>query len=391
MRVLLVGSRILPFRHAGDKNYWLDVIYGLQRLGHELEVVSIMTEQVPNNGFSLRRIPPVPVFLTADGRFNGDHGHLAGQNNYASKTVSMPRIVRELRRLHRDFEPDVMHFIDNYGPAMVGLRPSFGGLPLTISAPTYQPDTPLYDWFLQASFASFDTIVPLSDAYRRRLLELRFDPARVRTIRWGVDVGRFTPPSEAQRNAARDALGFGSDELVVLWTGFCQQASEVDLRLALRTAELALGRDPDGYRFQFCFKPEHFKSSYRGFEQPGIRMVGSSEAFHTARTAADVLLCPFEDRRSTAAPPLAWLECLAMGIPIVTTRIPGTDEVVVEGQSGFIAATEEEASERLEAMKEDETLRRSLRTGARQVAMDRYSVEQSVGQYVDLWSTVAYT
>lgn len=389
LRVLLVGSRILPFRHAGDKNFWLDVIRGLRGRGHELEVVSVMAEDVPSNGLPLHRVPPVQMFLTPDARFNEDHWHIAGQNNYASKTASLPRIVHELRRRRRAFRPDLIHFIDNYGPAMIGLRPSFWRFPLTISAPTYQPDRPMYDLFLQASFASFNAIAPLSDAYRRRLLELQFPPERVRTIRWGVDVGRFEPPSDEAKEMSRKELGLRNDQLVVLWTGFIQQTGEADLRLALAVAESALRRDPSRYAFLFCFKPEHFKVSYRAFERPGLRVFGSADAFHSARASADVLLSPIKDVRSTAAPPLVWLECLAMGIPIVTTTIRGAEESVVPGQSGFTAATPEALTERLAEIEADDRLRRDLRDGARRIAVERYSVDRALDEYVDLWSTVA--
>lgn len=389
MRILLVGSRILPFRHSGDKNFWLDIIHGVQRLGVDLEVISIMLEDPPNEGLPLRRVPPIPMYLGPDRRFNPSHWHIAGQNNYVSKTITLPRVVRELRRQRKAFRPDVIHFIDNYGPAMIGLRPALGNVPLTISAPTYQPDRPLYDLLLQASFASFDVIVPFSDAYRRRLLELRFPADRVRRIRWGIDVHRFAPPAASEREGARKELGIGRESLVVLWTGFIQQTGEADLRWALRTAELTLQKDASNVAFLFCFKPEHFKESYRSFERPGLRVFGSADTFHAARTATDVLLSPIVDVRSTAAPPLVWLESLAMGIPILTTEIPGTEEAVVDGHSGFAVRTPEAASERLWQMTADAPLRERLRTGARQIAIEHFAVDRALKEYMDLWSSLA--
>src|SRR5207249_10788638 len=85
LRIVIVGSRILPFRHAGDKNFWLDMFGGLQRLGHDLEIVSAMVEDVPNGGLPLRRVAPIPVYLRPDLRFNPTHWYIAGTNNYVSK------------------------------------------------------------------------------------------------------------------------------------------------------------------------------------------------------------------------------------------------------------------------------------------------------------------
>ena len=39
--------------------------------------------------------------------------------------------------------------------------------------------------------------------------------AHVTTIHNGVDAARFAPPSDVQRQAARERLGFGPDDVVV--------------------------------------------------------------------------------------------------------------------------------------------------------------------------------
>jgi glycosyltransferase involved in cell wall biosynthesis len=177
-----------------------------------------------------------------------------------------------------------------------------------------------------------------------------------------------------------------SEDLVVLWTGFTQQTGEMDLQFAIRTARIALAGHPRGLAFNFSFKPEHFKESYQHLERPGIRVLHTAETFDSARKAADLLLSPVVDRRSTAAPPLVWLECLAMGVPILTTDIPGAEEAVEDHRSGFLVPSPEGGAERLSEMKGDPNLRRRLRDGARDIAVERYSVEKSLQEYVDLWS-----
>ncbi|TLZ93870.1 MAG: glycosyltransferase [Methanobacteriota archaeon] len=122
---------------------------------------------------------------------------------------------------------------------------------------------------------------------------------------------------------------------------------------------------------------------------PRSRVFGSAEAFHAARLAADVFLSPIQDARSTAAPPLAWLEALAMGIPILTTNIPGSEEAVVDGVSGLRVRSPEAASERLLELASNGGQLQRLREGARQVAVDRYSVDRSLAEYLELWSGLA--
>ena len=380
--------RILPFRHAGDKNFWLDVIQRLLASGHEVEALSVDLDAPPADGLPIRHVPQIPVYFRPDARFNPGHRQYGGVNNYASKTTTLPIIFREIRRRRREFRPDVIHFADNFGPGMIGLRPICGRVPLTVSAPTYHRNRPLYDMMLLASFASFNVIVPFSDAYYRRLLELDIRPERIRRIRWGIDTARFTPPTSAERDAARARLALEPGTFVVMWTGFTQQTSEQDLHAAIRTAQLVLQNRR--CEFVFCFKPEHFRETYRSFERPGLKVVSSAESFHAARTAADVFLSPILDDRSTAAPPLVWPEILAMGIPILTTSIPGTDEAVVDGQCGFTVRSPEEAGERLLEIAEDSALQRRLREGARRIAVERFSVDRATDEYVDMWSALLH-
>jgi len=389
LRILVVGQRMLPFRHAGDKNFWFDVLRRFRGAGHEVEVLSVMKEDASASNFPIHRVRPVPLYFRPDPRFNQEFEFLGATSNYPSKTVSLPRIGQAIRRIRRDFHPDVIHFADNYGPAMLGLRAACGRAPMAISAPTYQADRPFYDLFLLASFRTFNAVVPFSDAYRRRLEELRVPRERIRRIRWGIDVDKFTPLTPAERAAARAQLGLDASRIVVLWTGFTQQTNERDFHDALLAASTTLHQKSSRFVFLFCFKPEHFNPSYLAFERVGLRILDTAEAFHAARASADVLLAPIRETRSTAAPPLVWLECLAMGTPILTTDIPGADEAVVADRSGFRVRSTKEASERLLQMEADPELLPRLRVGARQVAVERYSVDIAAREYAELWSQLA--
>src|SRR5437867_11309443 len=131
----------------------------IQRLlaaGHEVEALSVDLESPPTNGLPILHVPQIPVYLRPDVRFNPEHRQYGGVNNYASKTTTLPIIFRELRRRQREFRPDVIQFADNFGPGMIALSPVCGPIPLTVSAPTYHRNRPLYDLMLLASFASFN-------------------------------------------------------------------------------------------------------------------------------------------------------------------------------------------------------------------------------------------
>src|SRR3989475_8873322 len=63
LRIMIVGERILPFRHAGDKNFWLDMIRRLLQAGHEVEALSVDIEATPGDGLPIRHVPQIPIYF----------------------------------------------------------------------------------------------------------------------------------------------------------------------------------------------------------------------------------------------------------------------------------------------------------------------------------------
>ena len=389
LRILLVGSRILPQRHAGDKNYWLVVIRELIHRGHDVGVLSVTREAVSEPTPSRCEYNrPIPFPLGGGDRFGEEFRWLRETGNYPSKTLSFPRIVSAIRRHVRTAGTDVVHFLSNYGPVMALLRPFVSGVPCSISAPTYNGGRTLYDRALLASFAGFDRVVPYSDAFAHRLGTLGFPTGRLRTIRWSVDPARFLPPTDAERSTAREELGVRADQKVVFWAGFLQQMTPRDLEFSMRVAEKVLRADPDGWQFFFCVKPEHYDPAFRRFERPGISLTGSAELFHRSRTAADAMLSPISDLRTTAAPPLTWIETMARGVPVVTTRLPGAEEIVSDGTNGLLIESPDEAAERLPELFRPVNRLADVRREARRRIEERFDLARSVEEYEGLWAAM---
>jgi glycosyltransferase involved in cell wall biosynthesis len=388
MRILLVGSRLLPYRHAGDKNFWLDLIDRLLPVGWEFQALSVTLEDVPaSTRYSCRYLKPVPMYLpSGTSRFNKDSEGLRGTNNYTSKAMTFPKILVTLRRMNHDFQPDIIHFLDNYGPVMLALRPFFSRTPLAISAPTYDRSRALYDLMLRESFRSFDRVVPFTHAYENRLREIGFPGSRMQHIPWGVDPTRFRPVTEDERREARSQLGLAGDDLVVMWTGFTQQTTLRDFDFAVQVSRKALESGTHGLSFVFCFKPEHFQESYRDIGRPGILVHGSAESFDLARRAADALMSPFLSLNATVGPPLTWLEFMAMGIPVVSTPALGTDEVIVSDETGILASSVDGMAEAILSLRASPEHLRELAAGARSLVLGRYTVERAAREYAELWN-----
>lgn len=361
----------------------------LSAQGHKSRILSVTLDAPSRAPPEYEFIRPIRVPVPCgDERYNSEFHWMNATDNYASKTLTFPRIMRAIQRVSREFRPDVVHFTENYGPAMA-LLPLLGdSIPLTISTPTYSHNAPFYDWFLQRSLQSFDAVAPFSDAYSEVIRKYGLPRSKIVTIRWGVDVDKTRPPTDKERSEARDRLGISQNRVLLAWTGFIQQTNWGDFWFAYHLAELVREAAPQRFAFGFCFKPVFYERAFLAWERPGVRIFGSSEEFSDVLRAADYLLSPIQSPNSTVAPPLTWLEALAMGVPLLVTPGPGVQEVVLPGENGLVVRTPEEARDWLLGPGGDPELIRRLRIEARRVAEERFTLAQSGRRFVDLWKSL---
>ncbi len=101
---------------------------------------------------------------------------------------------------------------------------------------------------------------------------------------------------------------------------------------------------------------------------------------------ADVFLLPSEEESFG----LAALEAQACEVPVIATRIGGIPEVVSDGESGFlsnIADTEKMSDDTLKFVNDDE-MRRAFGLRGRELAINRYSSEKIIPQYINFYEKV---
>jgi len=211
LNVLMFGTGYFPRRTAGDKNFFVDLVSALRaRLGG-LAVLSVndgpseqTTQDTPggpvpiwNVRRALCRGNPERYFHQAGGTWSYHHHHHP-LREAIERQLTVAALRRRLIDLTRSTSVDVVHFIDNFGPAMPWIRRQLPGAAVTATALRYDPRGKAYRHYIGASFRGLDGVACLTDAYRGILAGIGVRAETISTLRWGPAPGFEVSPARRE-------------------------------------------------------------------------------------------------------------------------------------------------------------------------------------------------
>ncbi len=372
LRIMLLGSRFGWQPTSSAHNFWSSMIPVIDKKGVQFIILSIGGKCEQADG-------PVPVVRVYPGISNGN---VKLETNYILKTLLLGKSYPHVIKLVRKHRVDLIHLIDNYGPGQVVL--SQIRVPKTIFQLNYNPRYPFYSEFLKASLRPFDRVVTGSAALARMLRESRI-ATRTKAIPWAVALDSVGH----QRSGAKAHFGMKGKSIVVLWTGFLPLIGEREFLFSMRVARQLVHRLPD-VTFVFAFKSEHFDGEYRRLENDRIKIVPlrSKTGFLQLASACDVLFSPCLNHRAIFGPPLTWLECMAQGLPIVTTSLPGVEEVICHNTNGIILPQPGQVQDALYQLVSDPERIARLSIGAKKAIGKRFEINGTADAYKRMWLSV---
>ncbi len=88
--------------------------------------------------------------------------------------------------------------------------------------------------------------------------------------------------------------------------------------------------------------------------------------------------------------PNALLEALSVGVPSVVTNIPGTDEVVRDGEEALMVPVDDEAAlaRAIERLLTDEELSKRLASAGRELVAREFDMERVVDHHVAIFESL---
>jgi glycosyltransferase involved in cell wall biosynthesis len=346
-----------------------DLVASLDRLGVS-QAVAVLRAGPPAVPFDA----PVSM-LGADGRpLPGLRMHLGA--------------VRALRALVRDRRPDLLQ-AHGGEPLKYGLAAA-GGVPVvyrrigsTAGWLSSGPRRLVYGRLIRRAAR----VVAVSETTSRETAAaFRLPPGQVVTIPNGVDPRRVGP--RRGRAATRAALGVPDDAAAILSLGALTW--EKDPVGHLETSAPLLARHP-GVVHLFAgdgpLRQALADAAGRHGLSERVLLLGSRDDVGDLLAASDLML--FASR--TEGMPASVIEAGMAGVPVAGTALAGVPEVVVDGETGLLAAPGDRDGLRaaLDRLLDDGELRAALGQAARARCRDRFGIDDRAAAYLALYEELA--
>jgi glycosyltransferase involved in cell wall biosynthesis len=253
--------------------------------------------------------------------------------------MSLP-VILAARRALAAAHLDAIHYHagllgEMYAPIVAGCMAGIPARILTLHNYIVK-HAPLRRFIESRVLRRLDRIVAVSNHTKRELVEKKdVLPEQVVVVPNGVEVAAYANMME--RREARGALGLSNKALVVGLVGRLHDLKGIDLMIEavplikaqvprLQVVLIGVGPEEDALKQLARYRAASDVVRFAGYRRDARRFM----------SALDLIALPSRDE----ANPLALLEAMACGKPVVGARVGGVPEVVVDGVTGLLAPPE---------------------------------------------------
>ena len=233
---------------------------------------------------------------------------------------------------------------------------------------------------------SCNHIIAISGSTYDDLRRAGFDPTYLSLIPNFLDLEHV---SAAARNCSpretREELGIDSHRPIIAMAGRLIPAKRFDkfIRI-LAGVGRASGVKPVGLVLGEGVSLPHLQALAIQYDEAAdIRFLGYQENIYPYLAASNAYLFPSEHPEVL---PMALIEALAVGLPIICSDIPGNRDVITDGDNGLIVRGQSHAYvDRLIGLLHDRQLAGRLSANARKSARQEYDRHAVVGKILQLY------
>lgn len=316
---------------GGVGEYLRWVVEGLDRQRFRL-TVACLSEGGPELAADLGRLPGVRAFSL-------------DMNRYKVDPLSDARVARELGRIIRAEQFDLIHAHASKPGFLARVAAAGTGVPVIYSPHCFafhggagRLKAGLIAAIERAAARHLTAqIITVSDGERDLALKYRVGRAeQLTTIHSGLELAPFDQPFD--RAAQRAALGAPADVPLIGTIGrFNPQKAPLDF---IRAAAAVHAQRPDAHFVWIGTGPQEADA------RAAVAEHGLAGVFHFAGQRRDIPACVrsldiFVLSSRWEGFPLTVLEAMAGGVSVVATRVMGTPEAVQDGETGLLVAAGE--------------------------------------------------
>jgi len=211
----------------------------------------------------------------------------------------------------------------------------------------------------------------------------------------GVDLDRFRPIEDGERQALRRELGLPEQLILILFVGFFSHEKCPDLLFKAWTSVRGKGLPATGLVFVGATRSRYYEvdpnlarkirasAQNLGLEKQ-VFFVEVTHEIEKYYRAADLFVLP----SSREGLPNALLEGMATGLPCIASKLQGvTDSVIDHGENGLmVPARDVEALEgAIRSLLQDSIRAKALGRKARRTVEERYSIRQTAAHYLEAY------
>jgi glycosyltransferase involved in cell wall biosynthesis len=288
-----------------------------------------------------------------------------------------PAVPSRLRRLTKTLQIDIVHSHGYKADIYAGWALRRSGVALVATCHNWIDSSVMlrmYGWLDRRMLRSFQQVAAVSQAVRTRLLAAGLKPERVQIIRNGIVLSQDSLPRDVPSDCP----------LTVGLVGRLSREKGIDIFI---TASGAVLRQYPSARFLIAGDgPEHdlLQSLIHELKlHDQVCLVGRCEDMAGFYSSLDLLVISSH----TEGLPMALLEAMAYGLPVVATRVGDIPSVIEEDRTGKLVPPGDPAAvaAAIVALLSDSRSRRAMGVRARERVAAEFSASTMAQRYGQLY------
>lgn len=320
-----------------------------------------------------------PSYGDDNSRLNGT-GIICHQVDFARSPLKYQNLTayRQLIHLMKEMRFDLVHCHTPVGGVLARLaahKTHTGSVVYTAHGFHFFTGAPLLNWMLYYPVERFlakytDLLITINEEDYKRAQ--KFPAKRVRRIHGvGMSLDIEEKLSDAQVQMQKESMGLKPSDFIIVSAGELN-ANKNQIMVLEALAKIR----KQNYRYLICGKgplQEKLKGYVKGhFMEESVCFLGYRKDLDRILQMADVFVMPSKREGM----PTAVMEAMKYKLPVIGTNIRGNNELIVDGETGYLIAGNaiEEMAAKIEKMMEEPRLKRQMGENAR-IRLRGYSSE----------------